>query len=230
MPEFELHSFFRSTATARVRTAAKIKGIPLRLIYINLRKGEQFTDEFGSLNPNRTVPILRAISPAKKEGQQPEVQFSIRQSVAILEYFEEAFPDTTPLLPPISDPIARAHVRDLVNLVACDIQSPTNQRILKAVQGQGGDPAAWAGNIMVPGLKAFEALAAPKAGQYSYGEKLTLADIVLAPAVENGLRYGLKLDEVPTIKRVYNHIRDLEAFRAGDWRNQQDTPEEEKPK
>lgn len=226
-PEFELHSFFRSTATARVRTAAKIKGIPLRLIYINLRKGEQFTDGFGSINPNRTVPILTSIPP--KEAQD-STRFSIRQSVAILEFFEEAFPGTTPLLPPVSDPVARAHVRDLVNLIVCDIQPPTNQRILKLVQAQGGDSSAWAGKIMVEGLKAFETLVRPLAGKYSYGDQLTLADVVLAPAVENGLRYGLRLEDVPTIQRVFEHIRDLEAFRAGNWRNQEDTPEDEQPK
>jgi len=143
-----------------------------------------------------------------------------------MEFFEEYFQDTVPLLPPLADVIGRAHVRELVNLVVCDIQPPTNQRILKRIQQSGGNMEQWAGKIMGEGLEAFEKLARPSAGVYSYGNQLTLADVVLAPAVENAVRYGVDLETLPTVKRVFERIRELEEFKAADWRHQGDTPNE----
>ena len=220
--DLRLYSFFRSTSSARVRIAANLKKIPLQFVYINLRKGEQFTDSFRAVNPNLTVPVLTVTT---KDGDSP-LTFSIRQSLAIMEFFEEAFQDTVPLLPPLADVAARAHVRELVNLVVCDIQPPTNQRILKRIQQSGGNVEQWAGKIMGEGLEAFEELAKPSAGVYSYGNQLTLADVVLAPAVENAVRYGVDLETLPTVKRLFERIRELEEFKAADWRHQGDTPNE----
>jgi maleylacetoacetate isomerase len=223
--ELQLYTFFRSTSTARVRTAARLKGIPLSFVIVNVRKNDQFGEEFSRLNPNRTVPVL-TVSP-KNGGSREDLNFSIKQSVPILEYFEEAFPNTTPLLPPQTDLRGRAHVRDLVNVVACDIQPPTNRRILLSVQDLGGNLEAWAFKIMGEGLLAFEKMAKPLAGKYSYGDHLTLADVVLAPAVENAVRYGVDLEKLPTVKRVFETIRELDEFKAADWRHQEDTPAEE---
>lgn len=217
--ELELHSFFRSTSSARVRTAANLKKIPLNFVYVNVRKGEQFTESYRQINPNLTVPTLTVTA---KDGHPP-TQFSIRQSMAILEFFEEAFPNALPLLPPVADLVGRAHVRDLVSLVVCDIQPPTNQRILKRVTQNGGNMEEWAKKIMGEGLAAFEELAKPSAGSYSYGDHLTLADVVLAPAVENAVRYGVDLDKVPTVKKVFERIRELDEFKSADWKHQADT-------
>ena len=222
--ELQLYSFFRSTSSARVRTAARLKGIPLSFTYVDLRRGEQFGEEYAQINPNRTVPVLTVTC----QGHHGQGSFSIRQSVAILEFFEEVFPDPIPLLPRVSDPVARAHVRELVNVVACDIQPPTNQKILKRIRSQGGNLDEWAKQIMTEGLTAFENMAAPLAGEYSYGDMLSLADVVLAPAVENAVRYGVDLNKLPTVDRVYNRIRHLDAFKSGDWKHQGDTPEDER--
>lgn len=221
--QLQLHSFFRSTSSARVRTAANLKGIPLSFVYVNIRKGEQLSDEYASINPNHTVPVL-TVTAKHDDGQKT---FSITQSIAILEFFEEAFPDRTPLLPPASDYFGRAHVRELVNVIVCDIQPPTNQKILKRVREQHGSAEDWAKGLMTEGLTAFEVLAKPLAGKFSFGDKLSLADVVLAPAVENAVRYGVDMDKLPTIKRVFERIRDLQEFKAGDWRHQGDTPANE---
>jgi maleylacetoacetate isomerase len=220
--ELQLHSFFRSTSSARVRTAANLKKIPLNFVYVNLRNGEQLDDSFRRVNPNLTVPVLTV---TVRDGNSPR-RFSICQSMAIMEFFEEAFPSTLPLLPPLDDPAGRAHVRDLVNIIICDIQPPTNQRILKRIQQNGGNMEQWAGKIMGEGLGAFDELARPSAGSYSYGDQLSLADVVLAPAVENAVRYGVDLDKLPTVKKVFERIRELEEFKAADWRHQADTPRE----
>jgi maleylacetoacetate isomerase len=223
--ELKLYTFFRSTSSARVRIAAHLKGIHLDYVYVNLRKAEQFEDKFGLENPNHTVPVL-AIAQTDSSGEP----ILIRQSIAILEFFEEAFPKRTPLLPPPDDLLGRARVREAVNLIACDVQPPTNQRILKRIK-QFGPPAnmeEWAKEIMTAGLVAFERLIESGAGRYCYGDKITLADVVLVPAVENATRYGFELESCPTIKKVFDNASENPAFRAGNWRRQGDTPLDER--
>jgi maleylacetoacetate isomerase len=216
---FHLYTNCRSSCSTRVRTVAHIKKIPLVYHYISFVNGEQKTIDYGGINPNYTVPTLIV-----ECGDKPKIV--ITQSIAIMEFLEERFPDSHPLLPKHSDLAARAHVRQLVSLVACDIQPPTNLRVLQLVREFGGNSENWAKKITRDGLLTFEALAAERAGIYCYGDNLTLADIVLAPAVVNALRFGVDLNEMPTVKRVSETLKDVEAFRLGDWRHQNDTPEE----
>lgn len=223
--ELRLYTFFRSTSSARVRTAAKVKGIDLSFVYINVRRNEQLDDDFKNLNPNGTVPVL-TVTPRSNDLKEDST-FAIRQSIPILEFFEEAFPDRNPLLPPLTDWAGRSHVRDLVNIIACDIQPPTNRRILLKIEAQGGSLKQWAFDIMDQGMQTFEQTAAPLAGRFSYRNQLTMADVVLAPAVENAIRYGVDLARYPTIQRVFETIRNLDEFKSADWRHQQDTPAEE---
>lgn len=212
-----LHSYFRSSCSARVRTAAHLKGIPLSYSYIHLLKNEQTSTEYTSVNPSGSVPTLSLRT-------RDDRQIVIRQSIAILEFFEEYYPGTPALLP--SDTMKRAQVRELVNIISNDVQPPTNLRILRRVKGLGGDSAQWAKDVMSAGLKAYDELARGCAGMYSVGNEVTMADVVLAPAVEGALRFGVILDDIPTVKRIYSAIKTLDAFRKGDWKHQDDTPEE----
>ncbi|KAL6250168.1 hypothetical protein RBB50_002469 [Rhinocladiella similis] len=220
--ELHLYTYFRSTSSARIRTAASIKGLALVYHYISIPNGEHLSSDYEKLNPNHTVPTL-----VVKEGNGEIIH--ITQSMAILEFFEECYPGKTSLLPPADDLVGRAHVREMAHLIASDVQPPTNQRILKRVRGAGGNAEEWAKDIMAAGLLAFEKLAVSRAGQCSFGDTLTVADVILCPAIENAVRYGVDLDDLPTIKRVYMRLRDLEAFQKGDWKHQEDTPEELRP-
>lgn len=219
--KYILYSYFRSTSTARVRTAATLRGIPLEYRYISVPKSEQTTAEYGDINPNFTIPTLVVVQASGKKTY-------IRQSVAILEYFEEAKlgGESVQLLPPLDDLVGRAYVRDLVQLIAGDIQPPTNRRILDRVRALGGSVEEWANAIMGSGLRAYETMVAPLAGTYSYGDTISLADVALCPAIENAVRYGVDLNEIPTVKRIYEKASKLEAFILADWRHQGDTPEE----
>lgn len=127
-----LHTYFRSSCSARVRTAAHYKNIPLTYTYIHLLKSDQTTPEYTLTNPSASVPTLTLT----RSGSPPIV---IRQSIPILEFLEQYFPDTPRLLP--EDPVERARVRELVNIVASDLQPVTNLRILKAVKKLGGEQA-----------------------------------------------------------------------------------------
>jgi len=216
---FHLYSYYRSSCSARVRTAAHLKGIPLAYSFIHLVKDEQSSASYTNYNPSASVPTL--VFTDKNGGE-----IIIRQSVAILEFLEEYFPKSFPLLPPTSDPIGRARVRELVNIITNDTQPPTNLRILRRVRALNGDGETWAKELMAAGLQAYDRVAEKYAGFYSVGDGVTMADVVLAPAVEGAIRYGVDLDKLPTVSRVYHKIRQLDAFRKGDWRHQEDTPEE----
>lgn len=218
-PEYELYSYFRSSCSARVRIAAHWKGIALNYKFIHLLKNEQQGDDYVSkYNPGKTVPTLVI----NEEGKQ----HLIRQSVAILEYFEERHPELPKLLPPVSDPLGRAKVRDLVNIVACDIQPVTNLKILNKVRPLGAVAEEWQHDFMSAGLEAYEKVVEGSAGKFSVGDEVTLADVVLAPAVDNAVRFKVDISRYPTVERIYKEGQALDAFQKGGWKNQPDTPAE----
>lgn len=217
-PEYELYTYFRSSCSARVRIAAHWKGLKLQHRFIHLLKDEQRSTEYIALNPSKSVPTL-----VVREG---DAQFLVRQSIAILEYFEERHPELPPLLPPPSDPIGRANVRDLVNIVACDIQPVTNLKILNKVRPLGVEANDWQQHFMKAGLEAYESIVRATAGQYSVGDEVTMADVVLAPAVDNAIRFNIDISSFPTVKRIYDGLAGLEAFQKGSWKAQPDTPAE----
>ncbi|KAM0329420.1 hypothetical protein ACHAQA_004727 [Verticillium albo-atrum] len=214
-----LYTYFRSSCSARVRTAALLKGIDLNYEYVNLLKGEQRSTAYTSeLNASGTVPTL-VIQDA--DGSTAVV----RQSIAILEYLEEAFPNTRPLLPPGDQFIKRAWVRDLVNVISNDVQPKTNLSVLKRLQPLGVAAPDWCQEQMAPGFRAFESILKTTAGKYCVGDEITLADLVLAPAVEAALRWQVGMDEYPKMKRVYETLQVVPEVVRGDWKHQADTPE-----
>lgn len=217
-PEYELYTYYRSSCSARVRIAAHWKGLDLNYKFIHLLKDEQKTGDYVNINPGKTVPTLAI----REDGKE----VLIRQSVAILEYFEERYPDLPKLLPASSDFVGRATVRDLVNIVACDIQPVTNLKMLNKVRPLGAETNEWQQGFMVPGLEAYEAIAAKTAGRYSVGDEVTLADVVLAPAVDGALRFKVDLAKFPTVERIYHELMKLDAFQKGGWKAQPDTPAE----
>jgi len=216
-----LYSYFRSSCSARIRIAAHLKNIPLEYRYIHLLSGDQLSESYTAFNPSASVPTLIFTAPSGDE-------ILIRQSVAILEFLEEYFPSSLPLLPPKTDVIGRARVRELVNIISCDVQPPTNLRILKKVKKLGGEDtsAEWAKELIGKGLEAYDKVTEKYAGTYSVGNTVSLADVVLAPAVEGALRYGVDIEKLPTVNRIYQKIKVMDAFQKGDWKHQEDTPPE----
>lgn len=218
--ELILYTYFRSSCSCRVRTACALKNIPLIFRYVNLIKGEQVSEPYiDAVNPNGTVPTLIVNDSSGK------IVATITQSIAILDFLEEAFPSTLPLLPPVSDPFLRAKVRELVGIIACDVQPPTNLRILKTVNGLGVTNQVWFQTIMEKPLQAYEEILIQTAGKYSVGDQITLADVCLAPAIENAVRWEVDMSKFPKVMRIFDAMRILPEFVQGDWRHQEDTPE-----
>jgi maleylacetoacetate isomerase len=218
MTKYQLYTYFRSSCSARVRIAANHKGIPLDFVFVNLLKGEQKSDEYSEVNTSQSLPTLLVTA---ENGET----ISIEQSVAILEFLEETRPELSPLLP--SNSKDRAFVRQLVQIVACDIQPVTNLKVLSRVRQAGIDGEEWQRDFMAAGLRAYEKTAVRYGhGKFSIGDAITMADVVLAPAVDGALRFNVDMDEFPRVKQIYEATQQLPAFRAGSWRSQPDTPEQ----
>jgi maleylacetoacetate isomerase len=199
----QLYSFFRSSAAYRVRIALNVKGLPFETVPIHLTKdgGRQHSPEFHAVNPQERVPVLAL------------PQDVLLQSLAIIEYLDEVHPDP-PLLP--ADPIHRAKVRAVAQVIACDIHPLNNvgplnylRNVLKADKAA---VEAWYQHWIVTGFSAVEALIRP--GPYAFGPQVTLADICLVPQVYNARRFKVPLDRFPGIVAVDAALRELAAFDA----------------
>lgn len=209
-----LYGFYRSSCSARLRIALLSKQLKFESVPVDLPGGLHLKDEYARFNPSRSVPTL-VIAGHKAP---------ITQSMAMLEYLEEMYPNSPALLP--KDAIARAQVRALANIIACDVQPVTNMKVLKRVEALGEDRNKWARDFHADGFTAFEAIIKDTAGKYSVGDDITLADICLVPACWNAERFGLNLDKFPTIMRVYETLSSVSAFQEGHWRKQSDCPKD----
>ena len=207
-----LYSFFRSSAAYRVRIALNLKGLGYETIPIHLQKdgGHNKRPEFRAVNPLMRVPALRLDS--------GEV---LTQSLAIIEYLDEIHPQP-PLLP--RDPVDRARVRALAQLIACDIHPLNNVsplRYLKSELGQDQSKIdAWYQHWILSGFDALEAMVEP--GPYALGAEPTLADICLVPQVANARRFKVPLDRFPKIVAIDAACATLAAFEQARPENQPD--------
>ncbi len=214
MAEFELFSFFRSTASWRVRIALNLKEVQHELNFVWIRSGKHEQPEYLAINPHGLVPALRIGNTV------------VGQSMAILEYLEETYPKPR-LLP--DDPVSRANVRAAAQLVACDIHPLNNRRVLLYLKDEltlsPAQVTGWERKWVATGYAGLEAQVANSAGTYLFGDSVTMADLCLVPQVENGNRAGVNLADYPTLHRVYDALCELPAFEAAHPRNQTDNPE-----
>jgi len=199
-----LYTFFRSSAAYRARIALNLKGLPYEPISISLPGGDQFADDYVTLNPQRQVPTL-----VEEDGAV------LVQSPAILEYLEEAYPEP-PLLP--QGAVARARVRAIAMAMGCDIHPLNNLRVLKYLRGplaQDEDGVgAWIRNWTGLGLGAVETMlvSSEETGDFCHGDTPTLADVYLAPQLYHAQRFNCPLDDYPTIGRVSANALKLGPF------------------
>lgn len=203
----KLYSYFRSSASYRVRIALHYKGLPFQAIPVHLLKngGEQKTPGYLSLNPQGLVPYLI-------DGEQ-----GISQSLAILEYLEQTHPDPA-LLP--ADAADRAYVRSIAQAIACDIHPLNNLRVLNYLKDNlaAGEPEKmlWYRHWCKVGLEALEAQLqqVQKAGRFCLGDAPTLADVCLVPQWFNAQRFDVDLGACSRLAKIVNNCATLEAFSA----------------
>jgi maleylacetoacetate isomerase len=199
----KLYNAWRSSASFRVRIALNLKGLPFEYVPVHLLKGEQFAAAFSALNPSQLVPVL------EHDGHV------LAQSLAIIEYLEEKYPQP-PLLP--HDALDRAYVRSIALTIACEIHPLNNLRVLRylvktlGVSEEAKD--AWYRHWVEQGLAQLEArlVTEGRAGRYAFGDSVTIADVCIVPQIFNAQRFACRLDHVPTIMRIFEACMALPAF------------------
>lgn len=203
----KLYSYFRSSASYRVRIALELKGLSYETIPVHLLRdgGQHLQPAYRALNPSALVPTLR------------DGDVTVTQSMAIVEYLEETRP-APPLLPPGA--ADRARVRALAQMVACEIHPLNNLRVLNYLGSSVGmnDSARqdWYRHWIGVGLASIEQVLAtsPQTGACCHRDTPGLADCFLVPQVFNAQRFDADLAAFPTVRKIADHCADLPAFIA----------------
>ncbi|KAA0971832.1 maleylacetoacetate isomerase [Aureimonas fodinaquatilis] len=207
MSEIRLHSYFRSSTSVRVRVALAMKGLDYDYVAWNLRAAEQRSSDFLAINPQGLVPALEV------DG------LILRQSLPIIEYLDERFPQPA-LLP--SDSAGRARVRALAAMIACEVHPLNNLRVLRYLQSTfAADTeaqAAWFCHWTRATLDPLESIvaSAPETGVFCHGDQPGLADICVFAQFLNNRRFGLADSEWPVLARIHAACMEIAAFRAAE--------------
>lgn len=212
-PPLILYSYWRSSASYRVRLALAIKGLAheLRPVHLVRNGGEQHASAFRSLNPQALVPTL------------VHGDLVLSQSLAMIEYLDERFPEV-PLLP--SSITLRAQARAIAQLIACDIHPLNNLRVLAYLVEVGGFEEAerlrWYRHWTESGLAAVEELLRRHASPYCCGEEPGLADCCLLPQVYNARRFDCSLDGMERIRAICARLENRDDLQSAIPENQPD--------
>jgi maleylacetoacetate isomerase len=201
-----LYTFFRSSTSYRLRIALGLKGLEWEPHHVSLPRMEHRAPGYMKLNPQGLLPAL-----IEDDGSV------LAQSLAIMEYLDEKYPDP-PLLP--GDPLGRAYVRSLSQIIGCDIHPLNNVRVLKWLGGRWefteDEVNEWYGHWIAEGMRSFEAtLAAHKRfGRFCLGDSVTMADVCLVPQIANARRFRCPLVDFPRSVAIADLAAELPAFKA----------------
>jgi maleylacetoacetate isomerase len=201
----KLYTYFRSSASYRVRIALALKGLAHDVESVSLPKAEHLAERYKGVNPQGLVPALE------------DAGHVLIQSLAIIEYLDERHP-APPLLP--RDPFERAYVRAAAQIVACEMHPLNNLRTLKHIRtaydldDEGVN--AWYRHWIAEGFTMLESFLVRegRTGRFSFGDMVTVADCCLVPQVFNAKRYECDLAPYPTVMRIFGECMKLEAFAA----------------
>ncbi len=207
----DLFTYFRSTASYRVRLVMAYKGIPYVPHYVNLRTNEQ-NQEYKNINAFGLVPIL-----ITEQGTIP-------QSLAIIEYLEKLHPAPALWL---SDPFQQAQAMSIAQVICCDIHPLNNLRVLKYLNDTLGiteeQKSAWYHHWVHEGFKPLEKQLSQTAGTFCLKDQISIADICLIPQVYNANRFGVDLSSYPTIHRINEAVLDLQWTKVATPEAQEDS-------
>jgi maleylacetoacetate isomerase/maleylpyruvate isomerase len=199
----EVYGFFRSSTSYRLRLALAAKGLDYSPRFVSLPEGAHRTEAFLAVNPQGLVPVLC------EEGQ------AFTQSLAILEYLEERYPEP-PLMP--AGLVERAYVRALSQVIACDIHPLNNVRVLKRLREDFGvdEPGVqrWYEHWIATGMASFESMLSRERrhGRYCLGDQLTIADLCLVPQVANARRFACDLSPFPLSLGIAERVEALDVL------------------
>lgn len=209
----KLYSYFRSSASYRVRIGLNLKGLKYEYIPVHLAKdgGEQNKAAYRAVNPMGHVPAL------EHDGNL------ILESMAILDYLDAVYP-TVRLFP--STPLERAKVVQLCEVINSGIQPLQNLKVLRELEASFGqskaDTERWLRHWITDGFKNLEQMLSKTAGTYSYGGQVTAVDLFLVPQCFAAKRFNVVLENFPHIHRVNDNCLKLEAFQKAHPEKQPD--------
>jgi maleylacetoacetate isomerase len=220
-PRFTLYSYWRTSATYRVRVALNLKGIAATEININLDTGEQRSESFLKINPMGAIPALI-------DNEAVQSQAPLTQSLAILEFLDEAYP-TPSLL--VADLHGRARIRSIASMLAADTHPMFTPRVKKYLTATAkfDDIAwkAWQTQWFSTGLQALEVRLAndPLTGKFCHGDTPSMADICLASIIVVMRVFKVEVANIPTVMRIMYECEKLEAFAKADPSSQVGAPQ-----
>lgn len=218
MNTIKLYNYFRSSTSFRVRIALELKKLSYEYIPVHLLNngGEQNSEAYKKLNPMGGVPTL-------VHGTE-----TIGQSYAILEYLDEAFPETAQLLP--KDVKLKAHIRQFCQIINADTHAYSNLKTLKYLEKKlminEDQKNEWNLHWLNEGLTACEKMLEKFHGKYCFGNTITMADAFLVPQLVTAMRFNVDIKTYPTLFKIYENCMNVEAFIKAHPFRQVDTPDD----
>lgn len=186
-----LYSYWRSSCSWRIRSVLEYKKLKYELRTVSLKEGEQTKDDFRKVNPFELVPTLVVET---SDGQS----ITISESMAIVDYLENAFPDTPSVYP--KDPVARARVMTVVQTIVSNIQPLQNISVMQMIAKTTNKPFHEWGNYWITNkFVQLEKFLQTHSGKFTVGDQFSLADICLVPQVYNAMRYKVEMDKFPIL-------------------------------
>jgi len=208
-----LYTYFRSSASWRVRIVLAHKGIDYDYKAINLLKKDHLAEDY-----------MKNVSPM---GQVPALEYDgkiITQSMAIMQLLEDLYPSTTPMIP--KDPFKKAQALEISDIVNSGIQPLQNLSVILKISDEVDKRTEWAGFWVSKGLTALESVLAKSSGLYCVGDEITIADACLFPQVASAIRFNVDVEKYPKVNEIYKRLGQLESFKKAHAFTQPDCPDE----
>jgi maleylacetoacetate isomerase len=213
-----LYSSPISDCAGRLRIALNLKQLPYQSVNINLKQQKNLEPDYVALNPSGTIPTLVI---GDLYGSGPKAPAVLTQSIAALEYLEEAYPDRRHLIPSSDQPLLRANMRTLVGIIANDIHPLTAPRVCRfmlqcfniAPDQQKRSVLDWDVHWIEKGLEVYEKVVTRTSGCFSVGDNVTLADVCLLPELWTAEEMGVDLTPYPVISKLYRELSNIDCIR-----------------
>ncbi|EAQ67449.1 glutathione S-transferase family protein [Marinomonas sp. MED121] len=208
-----LYGYWRSSAAYRVRIALNLKGLDYQAKSVHLIKegGQQHFEDYQALNPAQLVPTL------------VDGDFTLNQSMAILQYLDDVYPQH-PLLP--EDKIEKAKILAFALDIACEMHPVNNLRVLQHLKSPLGhsqeETENWYRHWLKVGFDALETRLAAHGSKYCFADHISMADLALVPQVYNAIRYQLDMKAYPKILAIYENCLAIDAFFKASPEQQED--------